>query len=85
VDDIDDAWNPVEAAQVDRMTICSAVGGPETLRRQLQKLLDATKADELIATAHIFDSQARLRSFDIAADVFQAMNAALHSPELSSL
>jgi luciferase family oxidoreductase group 1 len=83
VDDIDDAWNPVEAAQVDRMTSCSAVGGSETLRRQLQKLLDATEADELIATAHIFDPQARLRSFEIAADVFQSMNAAAPSPALS--
>jgi luciferase family oxidoreductase group 1 len=73
VNDIDAVWNPVEAAQVARMTRCSAVGGPDTLRQQLEVLLNDTGADELIATAHIHDQQARLRSFEIAADVFKKL------------
>jgi luciferase family oxidoreductase group 1 len=71
VDDIDRLWNPVEASQVQRMTRCSAVGGPDTFRQQIESLLEDTQADELIATAHIHDQQARLRSFEIAADVFK--------------
>lgn len=71
VDDINQLWNPVEAAQVDRMTRCSAVGGPDTFRAQIESLLHETRADEIIATAHIHDQQARLRSFEIAAGVFE--------------
>lgn len=71
VDDIDQLWNPVEAAHVDRMTSCSAVGGPDTFRAQIESLLHETRADEIIATAHIHDQQARLRSFEIAAGVFE--------------
>lgn len=70
-DDIERIWNPVEASQVQRMTRCSAVGGPDTFRRQIESLLEQTRADEIIATAHIYDQMARLRSFEIAADVFR--------------
>jgi len=73
VDDIHKLWTPVEAVHVDRMTRCSAVGGPGTFRQQIESLLDETQADELIATAHIHDQAARLRSFQIAADVFQSL------------
>ena len=70
VGDINQLWNPVEAEHVNRMTRCSVVGGPNTLRRQIESLLEETQADELIATAHIHDQQARLRSFEIASKVF---------------
>lgn len=75
VDDIHKIWSPVEAAHVDRMTRCSAVGGPESFRRQIESLLEETQADELIATAHIHDQAARLRSFEIAAEVFREIGA----------
>ncbi|MGV3659732.1 MAG: LLM class flavin-dependent oxidoreductase [Prosthecobacter sp.] len=71
VDDIEKLWSPVEAAQVRRMTRVSAVGGPATFRAQIEHLLNETEADEIIATAHIHDQQARLRSFEIAAGVFK--------------
>ncbi|WP_395753013.1 LLM class flavin-dependent oxidoreductase [Prosthecobacter sp.] len=73
VDDIDALWSPVEAAHVARMTRCSAVGGPDTFRQQIEVLLNDTGADEIIATAHIHDQQARLHSFEIAADVFKSL------------
>jgi hypothetical protein len=40
----------------------------------LEELLDETGADEVIATAQIFDHAARLRSFEIAAEVFRQIN-----------
>jgi len=39
-------------------------------------LLNETGADEVIATAQIFDHAARLRSFEIAASVFREINEA---------
>ncbi len=71
VDDIEKLWSPAEAAQVQRMTRVSAVGGPESFRAQIEHLLNETEADEIIATAHIHDQGARLRSFEIAAGVFR--------------
>ncbi len=73
VDDIDALWNPVEATQVSRMTRCSAVGSPDIFRQQIEVLLNDTDADEIIATAHIHDQQARLHSFEIAAEVFKSL------------
>ena len=56
-----------EAAVLERMR-CSAIGSPETVRRRLETLLEETVADEIIATAQIYDHAARLRSFEIAAE-----------------
>jgi luciferase family oxidoreductase group 1 len=79
VETMEGRWSAIEAAHVQRMTRCSAVGGPAGVRQQLQELIDATDADEIIATAQIFDHAARLRSFEIAAGVFAEINAARES------
>jgi luciferase family oxidoreductase group 1 len=71
VDSIDDHCSADERAAIDQRTRCSAVGSPETVRRRLQELLEQTHADEIIATAQIYDHAARLRSFEIAAEVFR--------------
>ena len=46
---------------------CSATGDPETVKREIADFAERTGADEIIITAHIYDHQARLRSFEIAA------------------
>ncbi|WKB53401.1 LLM class flavin-dependent oxidoreductase [Eleftheria terrae] len=48
---------------------CSAVGAPETVRRQLRAFIEQTEADELMITSQFFDTAARLRSYEIAAEV----------------
>lgn len=72
-DDMAGTWSLAERAQVERMTLVSAVGSPPALQRQLETLLAETQADELIATAQIYDHAARLRSFEIAAGVFRTL------------
>lgn len=69
VDDIDDLWTPAERAQVERMTRVSVVGSPETVAEGLKILLDATEADELIFASQIHDHSARLRSYEILAQL----------------
>jgi luciferase family oxidoreductase group 1 len=64
-----------EQSQVNRMTRVSAVGSPSTVRAAIERILEETGADELIATAQIYDHAARLRSFELAAQVFQQINA----------
>ncbi len=71
VESMDSLWNAGEAAYVSRMTQYSVVGGPHKLRDGLESILTETVADEIIVTAQIFDHAARLRSFEIAAQVFK--------------
>jgi luciferase family oxidoreductase group 1 len=71
VDSIDALCTPAERAAIDQRTRYAAVGSPETVRRRLQEILELTHADEIIATGQIHDHAARLRSFEIAAQVFR--------------
>lgn len=52
-------------------TRVSFVGKPETVRQHMQSFIDRTQADELIVVSHIYDHEARLRSYEIAADIGQ--------------
>ena len=74
VDSIDDHCSPAERAAIDQRTRCSAIGAPETVGRRLRELIRQTQADEIIATAQIFDHKARLRSFEIAAEQFRLID-----------
>ena len=48
---------------------CSAIGGPETVRRGLGDFIARTGADELMIGSTVFDHAARLHSFEIVAKV----------------
>jgi luciferase family oxidoreductase group 1 len=69
VESLDGLWFPHERQHVERMTRCSAVGAPETVRRWLERFAAETQADELILAGQIYDHAARRRSFEIAAAV----------------
>jgi alkanesulfonate monooxygenase SsuD/methylene tetrahydromethanopterin reductase-like flavin-dependent oxidoreductase (luciferase family) len=71
VESMEGRWSAGERAAVLERTRCSAVGAPATVRERLEMLLERTAADEIIATAQIYDHAARLRSFEIAADVLR--------------
>ncbi|MEO7963201.1 MAG: LLM class flavin-dependent oxidoreductase [Gemmatimonadaceae bacterium] len=60
---------PYERAMLDELLTCTVVGSPETVRRWLEAFIARTRADELIVTGQIFDHSARLRSFEIVAEV----------------
>lgn len=47
------------------------IGSPETVRVNLQALLEKTRASEFIISSPIFDHQARLRSFEIVAELME--------------
>ncbi|MEK9776812.1 MAG: LLM class flavin-dependent oxidoreductase [Quisquiliibacterium sp.] len=69
IEDIDSFWTPAEKAQAMHMLSCSFVGSPDTVRAGLAKFVEQTGADELIVSGPIYDHAARLRSFQIAAEV----------------
>ena len=55
--------------QVKQALSCSATGSATTIRDRLRSLIDGHRPDELIVTGLIHDAAARMRSFEIAADV----------------
>ena len=69
VDSMAGLWSAEEEAHIGRMTRCSVVGSPATIRRQFQSLIPETAADEFILTAHVFDHVARKKSLGLAAEV----------------
>jgi len=73
VEDIDAEIGPEIRVAVDEALRITAVGSPGTVRAQLQALIAAYAPDELILTGQIHDHGARLRSFEIAADVLSDM------------
>jgi luciferase family oxidoreductase group 1 len=73
VDDMDALWSPAEKAGVGQSLSCSAVGSPDVVEEKLKALIAETGADELMTTGQIYDHAARLRSFEIAAEVRDRM------------
>jgi luciferase family oxidoreductase group 1 len=73
IDDIETYWSPVEKTHVSKMLSRSFVGSPETVRHGLERLIEETSADELIVASAIYDHSARLRSYEILADVHKAL------------
>ena len=56
-----------DRAMVSQFTQCSAVGSPQTVRRGIEDFVARTGADELMLVGQVFDHDARLESFEIAA------------------
>lgn len=73
VDDISRLWDASEADHIRRSLACSVVGNPAVVREGIQKFVDDLRPDELMLTGQIYDHQARLRSFEIAAEAMRAV------------
>jgi luciferase family oxidoreductase group 1 len=77
IDNLDDFCEPYEKATAAHALQCSAVGSLETVKKEMQRWMDLTGANEVILTGQIFDHQARLKSFDIAAQAAQSLRLSL--------
>jgi luciferase family oxidoreductase group 1 len=82
VETMEGIWSEQEKAAVQARLGGSIIGSPETVRRELASMLAATRADELMVNAMIFDHGARIRSYEIVAEeaaaVAEIAGAALH-------
>jgi luciferase family oxidoreductase group 1 len=72
IDNIDEYWKALEKHQASRMLKYSIVGSAQTVKRELENFVALTKADELMIVTNIYDHTARVRSYEIVADVFGA-------------
>ena len=62
--------NRHERAMLDEQGACSAVGSPATILGQMEGFVERTGVDELMVNSMIFDHDARVRSFEIAMEVW---------------
>jgi luciferase family oxidoreductase group 1 len=69
VDSMDGRWTPPEQAGVEHAFRESIVGSPDTVQRGLDAFLRRTGVDELMVTAAIHDHAARLKSFELIAQI----------------
>lgn len=69
IENYEDRLSPAEQAVLMHTLACSAIGSAETVKGELEEFIAHTGADELMITSQIYDHAARLRSYEITAEV----------------
>ena len=69
IDDIESYWSREEKIHASRMLAWSFVGSPDTVKRKLDAFVASTGVDELMVASALFDHQARLRSYELLAEL----------------
>lgn len=72
VEEMDELWNDAEEAAVRQMMHYSFVGSPDTVQEGLQRFLDETQVEEIMVVSHIYSHAARLRSYEILANLWKS-------------
>ena len=75
VDDIAAVLTPQQIESARSRLTYSAVGGPETVQKQLSDFIALTQVDELMITGMMFDKAARIRSLEIVAEARERLAA----------
>ncbi|RKQ33508.1 LLM class flavin-dependent oxidoreductase [Oceanobacillus halophilus] len=73
VKNMDEIWTPMEKAAVEESLDpnTTIVGGPDTVKQKLEKIQEATEADEIIISSQIYHLEDRLRSYEIVSELMK--------------
>ncbi|SNR45923.1 luciferase family oxidoreductase, group 1 [Maribacter sedimenticola] len=71
----DELRDIVQNPQVHQMLKYSFVGSKETVKNQVQEFLKQSQVDELIAVTNIYDINAKIRSYELFAEIMQELNS----------
>jgi luciferase family oxidoreductase group 1 len=63
----------LDRAGLDEVLRCAAVGARDTVERGLRAFIERTRADELIVSSMLFDHGARLRSYELVAELARTL------------
>ncbi|MGM0633931.1 MAG: LLM class flavin-dependent oxidoreductase [Pseudomonadota bacterium] len=80
LDDIESHFSQAELAMAGHALREAVIGTPDQVKQGIRSFIGRTDVDEIMLTGHIFDQQARLRSFEIGARACRSVNAALQEP-----
>jgi len=78
-DDMSSFWMEGEQRAIEAQMQEAIVGGPQTVAERLSSLVQRTGADEVIVATDAYDFGARLRSYEVLADVWGTGAAAAPS------
>lgn len=67
INDIEAFWSPAEKQLASSMLRVAIVGSPTTVRQGIERLVEQTKADELMVVCGVYDQAAKIRSFELLA------------------
>ena len=73
IDDIESYWSPAEKERASHMLTHAVVGSPGTVREGLKEFIALTNANEVMIAGQTHDHAARLRSYEIVAEVMQSL------------
>jgi luciferase family oxidoreductase group 1 len=85
VDSVEGLANDFERAAVESKRAAAIVGSRETVRRKLEAFLVETQADELIITSNPYEHEARLRSYEIVAEIANEAGAETQKLQLTGV
>lgn len=71
VESMDNIWNEYESELVNQMLAFSFLGSPATIKKDMQKFLQQTQVDEIMAISNIYDQKAKLYSYQLFADLMK--------------
>ncbi|HET6586344.1 MAG TPA: LLM class flavin-dependent oxidoreductase [Oleiagrimonas sp.] len=64
---------PQNRRVLDQVLSCSAIGSPDVVADGIRAFIEQTGADELMLNSNMYDHAARLRSYEIVADLIKAV------------
>jgi len=71
VDSIEGIWSEPEKAAVQQMMQFSFIGSAATVKRGLEDFLAQTGVDEIMVASHIYNQEAKLKSYETVASFFK--------------
>ena len=71
VKSMEGVWDASEQYAVQQMLRYTFTGSPKTIQEELQAFLDDTQVDEIMVAGHIYEHEARLRSYSLLSDLMQ--------------
>ena len=69
VKSMDGWWTEYEASAVQQMMAYSFIGEPKNIGGKINSFLNKNQVDELMVVSHIYDHEARVRSYEILAEL----------------
>jgi luciferase family oxidoreductase group 1 len=74
VDNLLDYCTEGQLAAVEQMLAFTFIGNQDKITPELQQFVEHAKVDEIMVSAHMYDQQARLRSYEIAAESIKSIS-----------
>jgi luciferase family oxidoreductase group 1 len=71
VNDMSEIWDPIVEGAVMEMLAYAFVGSKEKIKAKLTDFVNETGIDEIMVTSHIYDHQARLKSYRLFAEALK--------------